>query len=32
MKKAQIEGTRRVVYDRPLDLWFPEWVKTEVTK
>jgi len=32
MKKAQVEGSRRVVYDRPLDLWFPDWVKTEVTK
>ncbi len=30
MKKAQMEGTRRVVYDRPLDLWFPEWIKSEV--
>ena len=29
MKKAQIEGSRRVVYDRPLDLWFPEWLKSE---
>jgi len=31
MKKAQVEGARRVVYDRPLDLWFPEWVKTDMT-
>lgn len=31
MKKAQTEGGRRVVYDRPLDLWFPDWVKSEVT-
>lgn len=29
MRKAQIEGTRRVAYDRPLDLLFPEWVKGE---
>ena len=29
MKKAQVQGTRRVVYDRPLDLWFPDWVKSE---
>lgn len=27
MKSAQTEGTRRVVYDRPLDLAFPHWVK-----
>lgn len=27
MKKSQVEGSRRVVYDRPLDLWFPEWVR-----
>lgn len=32
MKKAQLEGTRRVVYDRPLDLWFPDWVKSEVVR
>jgi len=31
MKKAQTQGTSRVVYDRPLDLWFPEWIKSEVT-
>lgn len=30
MKKAQTEGKRMVAYDRPLDLWFPEWVKSEV--
>ena len=29
MKKAQVDGKTRVAYDRPLDLWFPEWVKTE---
>ena len=27
MKSAQIEGVRRVKYDRPLDLAFPEWIK-----
>lgn len=27
MKKAQNEGERRVIYDRPLDLAFPEWIK-----
>lgn len=31
MKKAQVYGTSRVVYDRPLELWFPDWVKSEVT-
>lgn len=31
MKKAQLQGARRVVYDRPLDLWFPDWVKTDAT-
>lgn len=30
MKKAQSETKRMVAYDRPLDLWFPEWIKTEV--
>lgn len=29
MKQAQTEGARRVVYDRPLDLAFPEWIKGE---
>lgn len=29
MKKAQVQGARRVVYDRPLDLWFPDWVRSE---
>lgn len=29
MRRAQTEGTRRVVYDRPLDLAFPEWIKGE---
>lgn len=32
MKKAQTQGERMVAYDRPLDLWFPNWVKSEVTK
>lgn len=32
MKKAQMEGARRVVYDRPLDLWFPEWITSEEVK
>ena len=27
MKHAQTEGSRRVVYDRPLDLAFPTWVR-----
>jgi superfamily II DNA or RNA helicase len=26
MRSAQSEGVRRVVYDRPLDLEFPDWV------
>lgn len=30
MKQAQTEGTRRVVYDRPLELAFPAWIKGEV--
>jgi superfamily II DNA or RNA helicase len=29
MKKAQNMGSVRAVYDRPLDLAFPEWVKEE---
>lgn len=29
MKKAQSEVETRVVYDRPLDLYFPEWIKSE---
>lgn len=29
MREAQTEGARRVAYDRPLDLAFPAWVKTE---
>lgn len=28
MKRAQTEGSRRVVYDRPLDLAFPNWLQT----
>lgn len=30
MKSAQLEGSRRVVYDRPLDLAFPTWIKGEI--
>lgn len=29
MKKAQNGGSVRAVYDRPLDLDFPEWIKEE---
>lgn len=29
MRNAQTEGSRRVAYDRPLDLLFPNWVKGE---
>lgn len=29
MKKAQSDTKRMVAYDRPLDLWFPEWLKSE---
>lgn len=29
MKKAQNGGRVRVAYDRPLDLAFPEWIKSE---
>jgi superfamily II DNA or RNA helicase len=32
MRSAQVEGARRVVYDRPLDLAFPEWIKSEGSK
>ncbi len=32
MRAAQNEGTRRVKYERPLDLAFPAWVKTEEVK
>lgn len=28
MRSAQTNAKRRVVYDRPLDLEFPEWVRT----
>lgn len=28
MREAQTEGARRVVYDRPLDLAFPYWIKS----
>lgn len=31
MRQVQNTVTTRVVYDRPLDLQFPEWVKTEGT-
>jgi superfamily II DNA or RNA helicase len=29
MRSAQTEATRRVKYDRPLDLGFPAWIKSE---
>ncbi len=29
MKAAQISAARRVKYDRPLDLAFPEWIRSE---
>lgn len=29
MRQIQTEGSRRVAYDRPLDLAFPEWIKGE---
>ena len=29
MRKAQNETATRVIYDRPLDLAFPEWIKEE---
>lgn len=32
MKKAQSDTKRMVIYDRPLELWFPDWVKTEEVK
>ena len=32
MKSAQTAAETRVKYDRPLDLWFPEWLKSEETK
>lgn len=28
MKNAQSDAQVRVKYDRPLDLWFPDWIKT----
>lgn len=31
MKKAQNGGNVRTVYDRPIDLAFPEWIKAEGT-
>lgn len=30
MRSAQLEGSRRVVYDRPLDLAFPNWIRGAV--
>jgi superfamily II DNA or RNA helicase len=32
MKEAQTKGQVRVAYDRPLDLAFPAWIKSEGTK
>lgn len=32
MKSAQSQGDVRVKYDRPLDLWFPYWIKTKEVK
>lgn len=32
MRETQTEARVRVVYDRPLDLAFPEWLKSEETK
>lgn len=32
MKSAQASSETRVVYDRPIDLEFPSWLKSEVTK
>jgi superfamily II DNA or RNA helicase len=29
MRQAQSEGLRRVVYDRPLDLAFPAWIRSD---
>jgi hypothetical protein len=29
MRSAQTEGTTRVKYNRPLDLAFPNWIKSE---
>lgn len=31
MRQAQSEAQTRVVYDRPLDLAFPEWIRSEAT-
>ncbi len=30
MKNAQVQASVKVKYDRPLDLAFPDWIKTEV--
>lgn len=30
MGRAQNSVTNRVIYDRPLELWFPEWVRSDV--
>lgn len=32
MQKAQNGGSVRAIYDRPLDLAFPEWIKSEGTR
>lgn len=32
MRKAQSKTKRMVAYDRQLDLWFPDWVKSEEVK
>lgn len=32
MNKAQTHAKRMVAYDRPLDLWFPDWLKTETAQ
>jgi len=29
MRSNQVGGKVRVIYDRPIDLAFPEWVKGE---
>lgn len=32
MRQAQSEAVRRVKYERPLELAFPEWIKSETAK
>lgn len=32
MKAAQVSGERRVKYERPLDLAFPSWIKSEAAQ